>query len=112
MATYRATVEDIHDDGSARLLRDEAGNLWFVAVDAADGTLAVEQMTDGVRLEKVGRCGVFAWAADGSEGGTVTTKEDGATYGVSCADEYTAHRGEWELTENLEASRQLGLRRD
>lgn len=91
--SWAARVEDTHDDGSARLLRDEQGNLWLVAIDAADGTLAVEEVTDGERQEPTGRCGIWRWLAGSN--GTIYPVEDGYFYGVNSTEDHVAHNGEW-----------------
>ncbi len=46
MTSYEARVETTHNDGSPETLRDENGGLWLVVTDAADGTLAVDEIPE------------------------------------------------------------------
>lgn len=99
----KAIIETTDDMGGAEYIRDENGGLWHVVMDAADGTLAVEEVTDGERRETVGRAGVFAWSST-SDGGDVWPNEEGRTYGVNSTDEFIVRRGEW--VENVMVARE------
>jgi hypothetical protein len=67
-----AKIESRHDCGAPETMRDDDGNLWRVAADAADGTLAVEEIDDyggGPTITvtadyRAGRCAVARWNED------------------------------------------------
>lgn len=110
-----AKVESTHDDGSPETLRDEHGGLWRVAIDGADGTLAVEEIcehgggpaiatTDEAETVGNAPCGIASWDVEGDEleispcnhGENHT---DPSTYGVNNPDEFIATPNGWESTE-------------
>ena len=66
----RAQVDSRWDTGEAQSFRDENDGLWRIAVDAGDGTLAVEEILDGgdpMNSETVGDrpCGIASWERNG-----------------------------------------------
>ncbi len=75
------------DGGNAELFEDEHGGEWKYAVDAMDGTIAVER-TDG------SKAGIFSWDIAGATG-TINECEDGATYGVNSTEDHIVENGEW-----------------
>lgn len=92
-----ATPLDLFDDDTPRVWQDDEGSYWRYAVDACDGTVAVEEVYYP-SLEPAGRCGVLHYRV-GEEAADVWPVEDGATYGVNCEDDYTARDGCWRTTE-------------
>jgi hypothetical protein len=105
----KAQVESRWDDGAPLTLRDEEGGLWRVEIDAADGTLAVAEISDhggGPAIhdaETVGMvpCGIAWWCGDdeleirrvSSHGENHT---DPSTYGVGYLGEFIATPSGWE----------------
>lgn len=97
MASYTAMPLDLYDDGSPKTLRDESGSTWLVIHDAADGTLAVEEVAYP-SLDRLGGAGVFRWGLRAA-GGTIYKSAEGSTYGVNCQDELVVVGGRWENAE-------------
>jgi hypothetical protein len=94
--TVTAKVIGWTDSNDAELFEDEHGYQWKHAVDAADGTVAVER-TDGLKA------GIFSWHNFGMMG-TLKPCEDGETYGVNCEADRVVVDGEWvEIGDEMEA---------
>lgn len=99
--TLNSTVQSWTDSQAADTFRDEDGGLWRTFADAVDGTIAVQEFAHDGDDAPVLRAGVFTWDRDSNDTGTITPKDDGATYGVNCEDEYIVRGGEW--VENTDA---------
>ena len=97
----KTKVESTFDSGAPQSLRDEDGGLWRVAINPADGTLAVEeivghgenQIEDG---ETVGMtpCGIASWELDG----TLTIDRVGHGENHTDPKEYDDGTGVWIAT--------------
>ena len=98
----KAKITATTDAGCLELVRDEYGDLWRYAGDDMLGNVMVEEICDGAssvaEAETCGRAGVFSYSPYSEDEGTLVVKEDGATFGVNCADEFVVAGGEW--TEN------------
>jgi hypothetical protein len=101
MAQYDAKVVGWADSGAAELFLDEYGDYWRYAVDAMDGTVAVERV-DYASCEPNGRAGEFVWGHE-EDRGVIYPKEDGDTYGVNCTEDHIAEGGRWVENEAVEA---------
>lgn len=83
-----ATTHSTTDTNAAQSFIDSNGTEWFVEVDAADGTLAVQNHLYPPQA------GIFTWNANGEEG-TITIRQEGDFYGVNCDEEFVVDDGEW-----------------
>jgi len=82
----KATIYETHDTGETKSFQDENERVWEVWLD--DNGSGLVESHEGV----VPLAGEFTWWEEGVE---IQERPEGATFGVSCQDEFIVRDGRW-----------------